>query len=70
MSRLIEIQDVEACPWPLRVQSGDVLVLRVSGARIESGSDAVDVLGPFSAALLGENGDVLAAMGAPGAVLL
>lgn len=70
MARLIEIQDVAACPSPLRVQSGDVLVLRASGARIDAGSNAVDVLGAFSAAMLGDNGEVLAAMGAPGTVLL
>ncbi|MDM0065422.1 hypothetical protein [Variovorax sp. J31P207] len=70
MARLIEIPDVAACPSPLRVQSGDVLVLRASGARIDAGFDSVVVLGPFTAAMLGDNGEVIAAMGAPGTVLL
>jgi hypothetical protein len=70
MARLIEIQDVTACRAPLSVRVGDVLSLRAVGVRIESGSGAVGVLGPFTPALVGDNGEVLAAMGGPRTVLL
>lgn len=70
MARLIEIQDAAACRGPLAVRVGDVLMLRAAGVRVDPGSEALELLGPFTPALVGDNGEVLSAMGAPGTVLL
>ena len=41
-----------------------------SGARIRSGADVVELLGPFVQAVLGEDGSVLTPMGPPNVVLV
>jgi hypothetical protein len=70
MSRLIEVQRVEDCPSPLRVRVGDVLVLPASGARVQAGGPAIELLGPFLPAVVGTDGEVLAPEGAPNTVLV
>ena len=70
MARLLEIEDAGACPSPLVVRAGDVLLLRAAGARILSGADDIELLGPFVTAVLGSNGEVLSPIGPPGAVLV
>jgi hypothetical protein len=49
---------------------GDVLVFQATGAQVSDGATAVEILGPFVSAVVGENGAVLAPMGFPNAVLV
>jgi hypothetical protein len=70
MARLIEVEDVRACPPRLTVGVGDVLLFHATGVRVRSGSDAVEVLGPFVQAVVGTDGHVVAPMGSPNTVLL
>jgi len=70
MGRLIEVQQGQVCSSPLGVQPGDVLLFHATGARVRPGSEGVEILGPFLPAVLGDNGEILTAMGAPNTVLL
>ena len=70
MARLIEIQDPSRCPSPLVVTVGDVLLVRATGGRVGAPGGAVELLGPFLPAVLGDNGEVLSPMGTPGTVLV
>jgi hypothetical protein len=69
MGQLIEIQDAQKCPSPLTVHTGDVLLFHATGGHVHSGGDVVEMQGPFLPAVLGDNGNVLAPMGAPNTVL-
>lgn len=70
MPRLIDIQDAAACPSPLTVEPGDVLMVSAAGARVPVEAGAVELLGPFSVAVLGANGEILVPAGPPGIILL
>ena len=70
MARLIEVQEPDQFRAPLAVRVGDVLVFQATGARISDGESALEILGPFVSAVVGENGAVLAPMGFPNAVLV
>jgi hypothetical protein len=69
MGRLIEVQEAQKCPSPLTLHPGDVLLFHATGGSVKSGGDAVEMLGPFLQAVLGEHGGILTAMGAPNTVL-
>lgn len=66
MARLIEVQNP---PPLLTVDAGDVLLFRATGGRVESGSEAIECLGPFVDAVVGDNGIALAPAGLPNSVL-
>jgi hypothetical protein len=70
MARLIEIQDPAACPTPLTVRVGDMLLLRAAGGLVRSGVGCVELLGSFVSAVLGDNAEILSPMGAPSTVLV
>ena len=70
MARLIEIDDAAACPSPLALRVGDVVLLRAAGARPPSGDDCIELLGPFIPAVLGDNAEILSPMGSPGTLLV
>lgn len=70
MARLIEVPDAEKCASDLPLQVGDMLLFHASGGRIGSGGDAVEILGPYLEAIVGEDGNVLTPMGAPNVVLV
>jgi hypothetical protein len=69
MSRFIEVQDARACPSPLTIRPGDVLMFQATGGRVRSGDDVIELLGPFLTAILGDDGNILTPMGAPNSVL-
>jgi hypothetical protein len=69
MALLIEVQDCRACSSPLTLHPGDVLLVRATGGHVRSGEDVVELLGPFLAAVVGDDGAVVAPMGAPNTVL-
>ena len=69
MGRLIEVQDAQACPSPLTVHQGDVLLVRATGGHVRFGGDVVEMWGPFLPAVLGDNGDILTPMGTPNTLL-
>jgi hypothetical protein len=69
MGRLIEVQDAQSCQAPLVVSAGDMLLFHASGGHIRSGGDVLEMMGPFLSAVLGDDGSVLAPMGAPNTVL-
>jgi hypothetical protein len=70
MARLIDLGAPAGWPSALTVRAGDVIVLGAGGANISVASDAVEVLGPFVPAVLGDNGEILSPMGAPGTVVV
>jgi hypothetical protein len=69
MARLIEVDDAPGCPSPLTVAVGDVLLFRAAGGRVRSGGDAVELLGPFLTAVVGDDGSVVSPQGPPNTVL-
>lgn len=69
MGRLIEVQEAQLRQSSLTVQPGDVLLFQATGGRVRSGGDVVEMLGPFLPAVLGQDGNVVAPMGAPNTVL-
>jgi hypothetical protein len=69
MARLIDIQRGQPLPASLTVRVGDVLMFEATGGHVHSGSDLVEILGPFVPGVVGDNGEILSPMGAPNAVL-
>jgi hypothetical protein len=69
VARLIEVQDVGAYSL-VTLRTGDALLLRAAGVRIQEGGDVIEVIGPFVAAVLGDSGDVITPMGPPNTILL
>lgn len=76
MSRLIEIQDLDALPPALKVQSGDVLWFAATGGRagpsdgkMNESADVVSLLGIYMQCVIGTNGQVLSPLGSPNTVL-
>jgi hypothetical protein len=65
MGRLIEIQDALDCPASLTVAVGDLLQFSATGGHVKSGAGIVEMLGPFLSAVLADNGEPVAPMGAP-----
>jgi hypothetical protein len=70
MARLIEVERPEACPSPLAIRVGDMLLIRATGGRVRRGGSVVELLGPFLQAVVGTGGSVMAPEGPPGAVLV
>jgi hypothetical protein len=70
MRRYIEVQNARSCPSPLCVQVGDVLVVYTAGARVRSGDQSIQLLGPFITAMVGQNGEIIEPAGNPGLVIL
>lgn len=69
MSRLIEVQQARSLPSILAVKVGDVLRFGATGGHVHSGTDVVEILGPFLPSVVGGNGEILSPMGAPNTVL-
>jgi len=69
MGRLVEIDNAQAAPSSLVVQVGDVLLFKATGGHIQSGGSVIEMLGAFLPAVLGDNGQIIAPMGAPNTVL-
>jgi len=68
MGRLIEFQ-----PGPterLTISVGDVLLVGAAGVVVQSGAEAVEVVGPLLPGVVGDNGRVLAPAGAPNTLLI
>lgn len=63
MARLIEMNG--PLPAQLTLETGDVLVLSATGGHVRSGSEVVELLGPFYPGFFGQDGEVVAPMGAP-----
>ena len=68
MGRLIEVQHAQACPSSLTINVGDVLAFGATGGHVQSGTNVLELLGPFLPAILGNNGEILSPLGAPNAV--
>jgi hypothetical protein len=69
VGRLIEFQHAREYPPTLTVHVGDVLFFKATGGHVQSGEDFVEMLGAFSPAIQGDNGEILTPMGAPNTVL-
>ena len=69
MARLIEVPDVALCRSPLIIQVGDALLFHGLGGHVRAGGDAIEMLGPFLQAIVGENGGVLTSSGPPNTVV-
>jgi hypothetical protein len=69
MGRLIEVQPVQDLPVSLTIGVSDALLFTATGGHVRSGSDVVEILGPFNPGVLGDNGRVLSPMGAPNRIL-
>lgn len=69
MGRLIDVQNAQALPPSLTLKVGDLLIFGVTGGHVQSGTDVVEILGPFFPGLMGDNGEILSPMGAPNTVM-
>jgi len=69
MARLIEVPNVALCRSPLVIRVGDALLFHGLGGHVRSGGDAIEMLGPFVQAIVGENGEVLTPSGPPNTVV-
>jgi hypothetical protein len=69
MGRLIEVEHVENLHPNLSLQVGDFLLCNATGGRVQAGAEFVEMAGVLSQAVIGDNGSVFSAMGAPNAVL-
>jgi len=69
MPRLIDVSSLQSLPPAVNLRAGDLLLVRATGGAVIAGRAAVETLGAFSAAALAPDGNVLAAMGGPDAVL-
>jgi hypothetical protein len=69
VARLIELEPaVEPVPANLAVRVGDVLRFEASGGRVAAGA-SVDLLGIYTAAIVGSSGDVVVPAGPPNVVM-
>ena len=69
MARLIEVEDAPACPSPLTVRAGDVILFRAGGGRVRSGGDVIELSGAFLTAVVGTDGAIVTPAGPPDTVL-
>lgn len=69
MAQLIEVDTLAPLPSRIRVKQGDLLLFRASGGHVTAGEGVVERLGPYTSALAGAGGEVLAPMGPPNTVL-
>lgn len=69
MGRLIDARGEQRLPSALTVRVGDLLTFAASGGHIRSGTDVLELLGPFVPGVIGTNGQVLSPVAAPNAVL-
>ena len=69
MPRLIDVSSLQPLPPAVNLRAGDLLLVRATGGAVVAGGGAVEALGAFGAAALARDGNVLAAMGGPDAVL-
>jgi hypothetical protein len=68
--RLIEVRPSQGVEGPIVVETGDLVLLRASGTRLETGEGVIEVLGSFRTAVAGRDGAVLTPAGPPDAVVL
>lgn len=66
MGRLIETQHELPLPPSLTLQVGDLLSFAATGGHVQSGADAVEILGPFIPGLLVAGGQIVSPAGPPG----
>jgi hypothetical protein len=70
VGRLIEFRaDAGTLPPRLTVEVGDLLVFGATGGHVQSGADAVELMGAFQTGVLADDGRILTPTGAPGTVL-
>lgn len=67
MAKLIEVQNVHACSSSLIVEQGDLVEFWATGGRVVTGA-GVECIGIFITAVVGNDGQVRAPMGAPNRV--
>lgn len=70
MARLIEVHDARACPTPLVIRPGDVLMFTAVGGRLISGGEVAELSGPFTQAVVGDDGDVYSPAGPPNRIIV
>ena len=69
-ARLIELQPDAALQSRLAVNVGDVLLVAAFGVLVDSGGEAIEVVGPLAPGMVGTSGDVLSPAGAPNTLLI
>lgn len=69
MARLIQVQNAQECPSKLRIAKNDVLLFRASGGHIQSGGEAIELMGIFMSAVLCNDGNVFTPDGPPNTVI-
>jgi hypothetical protein len=69
MRRLIDVKDAQALPPSLTVKEGDLLVMNATGGRVQAGTEAIEIIGPFIPGVIGDNGEIFSPMGPPNKVL-
>jgi hypothetical protein len=69
MARLIEIEHVQKVHSNLTLEVGDVVLFKATGGHVQSGAEAVEMVGMFNPAVVGDNGRIFSPLGAPNTVL-
>jgi hypothetical protein len=69
MGRLIDIGNIAALPDALTLQTGDALMFAASGGYVRTGSEVMEMIGPFLVGVLGPTGEVLSPAGPPNSIL-
>lgn len=69
MPRLIAFRPSDRVPAKLHLTVGDVLMFPASGGHILSGTYIMSMLGAYKPGVVGDDGQVIAPEGLPGAVL-
>src|SRR5436190_2188047 len=69
MARLIEVQDVEGDSALEPVAVGDMLLFHASGGHVRSGTEVVELIGPFVSAVSGAEGEIRTPASPPNTVL-
>jgi len=69
MALLIDVVNVEVLASPITLHAGDLFSFKASGGQVNSGTEIIELLGPFSTAILQDNGEIISPMGPPGILL-
>jgi len=69
MARLIEIQEGQTLSAEEEIAVGDILFFHASGGHVDSGGEVVELLGAFTTAVVGIEGQILEPMGPPNTVV-
>ena len=69
MPRLVEVRDAHGCDSLQTLKPGDVILFHAAGGHVHSGTETIEMLGPFRSAIVGDQSEILTPSGPPNTVL-